>query len=361
MSRADEPLTLGDLEARAVAALDPAWAGYFAGGAGGEHTLRANAEAFARWELRQRVLAGLSSVSTATEVLGIPVAHPIVVAPVAYQRMAHPDGEEGMAAAAAAVGGAMCLSTFATAEPAAVVAGAPGGVRFLQLYVLADRGISDELVAQAVALGFQAIVLTVDFPILGPRDRERRVQWRFPDEDLPAMRYARTRGLGETDLGSIDRTLDTAYLERLVATAGVPVVVKGVMEADDARRCVASGATGVVVSNHGGRQLDRVPATLDVLAEVVAAVGDDAEVWVDGGVRRGTDVLTCLALGARAVLVGRQPLWGLVLGGSVGARTVLELLREELEIAMTLTGCGSISAVGPQILRPASPWQDATR
>ncbi|MGL6279067.1 MAG: alpha-hydroxy acid oxidase, partial [Gaiella sp.] len=256
--------------------------------------------------------------------------------------------------AVAATGGSMCLSTFSIDETTAVAAAAAGAPLFLQLYVLRDRGISDELVAMAVAAGCRAVVLTVDMPVLGPRDRERRVRWTFPESDVAAIRYALGRGVTGEGLELMCGALDWSYLEHLVATARVPVVVKGVMERDDARRSVEHGAAGVVVSNHGGRQLDRVPATIDVLAEAVETLDGRAEVWIDSGIRRGTDVLTCLALGAQAVLVGRVPVWGLVAAGEAGARTALELLRQELESAMVMTGCASIAEVGAHVLRGRS-------
>jgi isopentenyl diphosphate isomerase/L-lactate dehydrogenase-like FMN-dependent dehydrogenase len=357
MGRADvdlELLTLSDLRSLAATRCTPEWWEYVEGGAEAERTLAENVAAFARIHLRQRILTGRCSAETSTRLLGHPVAHPIVVAPVAYQRLLQEDGEVGMAQAVAATGGAMCLSTFSIDEPADVAAAAGEAPLLLQLYTFRDRGLSDELVAAAVGLGFRAVVLTVDLPVLGPRDRERRVRWTFPEDAVAAARYAIARagaGAQGEGLALLDGTLDWAYLERLVATAGVPVVVKGVLEPDDARRCVEHGAAAVVVSNHGGRQLDRTPATIDVLAAVAEEVGDAAEVWVDSGIRRGTDVLTCLALGASAVLVGRVPVWGLVAGGTGGARTALALLRDELEAAMVMTGCASIAEIGSHVLQ----------
>jgi isopentenyl diphosphate isomerase/L-lactate dehydrogenase-like FMN-dependent dehydrogenase len=349
------PLTLSDVESEALERLDPDWAGYFAGGAEDERTLEVNRAAFDAWSLRQRILTGAIEPSTTLTVLGQQLAHPIVVAPVAYQRMAHPEGEEGMAAAAAATGGALCLSTFSIPSAAEVAAAAPGGVRFLQLYVFRDRGVSDELVAQAVELGYSAVVLTADLPVLGPRDRERRVHWTFPEDAIAAVRYAIERGVTGAGLELLDPTLDWAYLEHLASTAGVPVVVKGVMEPEDALRCADHGAAGVVVSNHGGRQLDRTPATIEVLPEIAEALAGRAEVWVDGGIRRGTDVLTALALGARVVLAGRQPIWGLAARGTEGARETIELMWEELRVAMHLTGCRSLDEIGPHVLRRRRP------
>ena len=351
----ETPLTLTDIEALAVARMDPHWAEYLAGGAGAERTLADNIAAFASWRLRQRVLCGIDTVSTATTVLGRPVGSPVVVAPVAYQGLAHEDGEAGMARAAAAAGSAICLSTFSNASTAEVAAGAPDAVRFLQVYVFRDHGVTDELIAQALDAGFSAIFLTVDLPVVGARDRERRIHWTFSDDSLPAVRYARDRGVAGASLQLLDPALDWAYLERLVSSVTVPVVVKGVLEPEDAVLAAEHGAAGVVVSNHGGRQLDGVAPTLEALPAIVAAVGDRLEVLFDGGIRRGTDVAVALALGADAVLAGRMPVWGLAARGEVGAREVLELLREELAIALHLTGCRTVAELGRQHLaRPES-------
>jgi isopentenyl diphosphate isomerase/L-lactate dehydrogenase-like FMN-dependent dehydrogenase len=345
------PITLADVESLARERLDPGWYGYFAGGSGAERTLLENVAAFGRHPLRQRVLAGIERVSTAVTVLGHELAAPLLVAPVAYQRTAHPDGEEGMARAVAATGTAICLSTFSTASMAEVAAAAPEATRFLQVYVFRDRGVTDELIAQALDDGFSAVLLTVDLPALGMRDRERRIHWTLPEDDLPAVRYARSRGAVAEGVDNwLDPTLDWAYLERLCSSLSVPVAVKGVLDPEDARRAADHGAAGLVVSNHGGRQLDGAPATIDALPAIVDAVGDRVEVLLDSGVRRGADVLVALAHGARAVLAGRQPLWGLAAAGEEGARTVLELLREELEIALHLTGCRSVREVGSDVL-----------
>lgn len=338
--------TLTDVEALAAERLDPHWREYFAGGAGAERTLGENVAAFGRWRPRQRVLRGLDRVSTAQSVLGHELATPLVVAPVAYQRMAHAEGEEGMARAAAAAGAGYCLSTFATATPADVASAAPTVTRFLQVYVFRDHAVTDELIARALDAGFTAIFLTVDLPVVGFRDRERRIAWTFPEDSLPAVRYALDRGVTGTGLDVVDPALDWSYVERLSASVPVPVVVKGILEPEDAVLAAEHGAAGVVVSNHGGRQLDGVTPTIDALPLVVDAVGDRLEVLVDGGIRRGTDVALALALGARAVLVGRLPLWGLAAGGEDGARTVLDLLSEELAVALHLMGCPGVGEVG---------------
>lgn len=337
----DAPLTLTDLEALAGERLDPHWREYFNGGAGAERTLRENIEAFGRIRLRQRVLCGIESVSTATTILGHEVASPVVVAPMGFQRRAHPDGEEGMARAAAAAGSAFCLSTFATARVEDVATAAPELPRFFQVYVFADHGVTDELIAKALDAGYTALVLTVDLPVLGARDRERRIVWHVPEDDVPAVVSARERGMREEDLLMIDPALDWGYLEHLGTSFPVPVVVKGVLDPEDAILAAEHGAAGVVVSNHGGRQLDGVAPSIEALPAVVDAVGDRIEVLVDGGIRRGGDVAAALALGARGVLAGRVPLWGLAASGEAGARTALELLREELAIALHLMGCAS--------------------
>jgi len=272
------------------------------------------------------------------------------VAPVAYQRMGHPDGEEGLARAAAAAGSAFCLSTFATASPADIAAAAPDCTRFLQVYVFRDHGITAELIAEAIDAGFTAVFLTVDLPMPGPRDRERRIHWTFDDNTLPAVGRALDAETTGEALHLLDPALDWAYLERLVASVPVPVVVKGILDREDAILAAEHGAAGIVVSNHGGRQLDGAMPTIEALPDIVDAVGDRLEVLLDSGIRRGTDVATALALGAQAVLAGRMPLWGLASGGEEGARQVLELLREELATALHLMGCRSLAELSAENL-----------
>ncbi len=352
----ETPLTLTDVEALAVEQLDPDWAEYFRGGSGREHTLSENTAAFARFRLRQRILCGIESTSTKTTVLGCNVNSPVVVAPVAYQQKAHADAEVGMARAAAAAGSAFCLSTFSNASVAEVAAAAPGGVRFFQVYVFRDHGVTDELIAQAIDAGFAAVFLTVDLPVVGARDRERRIQWTFPEETMPSVRYALERGVEGEGMEILDPALDWAYLARLASSVKVPVVVKGVLEPTDAVLAAEHGAAGVVVSNHGGRQLDGVMPTIEALPAIVEAAGDRLEILLDSGIRRGTDVATALALGADAVLAGRQPLWGLAARGEEGARQVLELLREELAVALHLTGCRSVGELSPEhVARAVAP------
>jgi isopentenyl diphosphate isomerase/L-lactate dehydrogenase-like FMN-dependent dehydrogenase len=343
------PINLADYERLAAEALDPGAHGYFAGGAGDERTLRENVAAFARWRLRPRMLVDVSEVTTSTTVLGEPVAMPVLVAPVAFQRLAHPDGEAGMARAAADAGTVMCLSTLATARPAEVAAAAPEAPRWFQLYCFRDRGLTRALLSEATEAGFHAVVLTVDAPRPGRRERDLRSGFRLP-ADLGVPSVARATGaagpVSVADvLGLVDPALGWEDLEALVSDSSLPVLVKGVLTAEDAVLAADRGAAGVIVSNHGGRQLDGVAATIDVVAEVAEAVGDRVEVLMDGGVRRGTDVVTALALGARAALVGRPALWGLAAAGERGARQVLGLLRDEVELALALCGCPAPEAV----------------
>jgi isopentenyl diphosphate isomerase/L-lactate dehydrogenase-like FMN-dependent dehydrogenase len=344
-----EPVCVADYEALAESTLEPGAFGYYAGGAGDERALAENVAAWGRLRLRPRVLVDVAEVSTATTVLGTPVSMPLLVAPTAIQRLAHSDGEAGMARAAAAAGTIMCLSTLATATPAEVAAAAPGAPRWFQLYVFRDRGVTRSLVEQAVEHGYAAVVLTVDAPRLGRRERDLRTAFRIPEEiTVPSVAAALGRWEGATPLellSWIDPALTWADLEELRALSPLPLVVKGIQTAEDAALACEHGVDGLVVSNHGGRQLDAVAPTAELLPEVVDAVAGRLEVYVDGGIRRGSDAVKALALGARAVLAGRAPLWGLACDGEAGARRVLDLLRDEIELALALCGATSPDAV----------------
>jgi isopentenyl diphosphate isomerase/L-lactate dehydrogenase-like FMN-dependent dehydrogenase len=344
----DGLVNLRELEARAEAILDPVAFAYYSSGAGDEDTLRDNEAAFGRRRLRPRVLVDVDAVDTSTTILGVPVGLPVAVAPTAQHGLAVPEGEAASHRGATAAGTLFCLSTLAS-RPLEEVAAAAEGPRWFQLYTHADRGITEDLVARAVASGFTAIVVTADMPVIGRRDRERRGGYTWPDGMYGNFgKYADERGAHPQFLRSAMTWTDLADLAGRV---GLPVIVKGVLTGEDAELAVDHGAAAVWVSNHGGRQLDRVPASIDVLAEVVAAVDGRAEVYLDGGVRRGTDVLTALALGARAVFVGRPVLYGLALGGADGVTAVLQVLREEIEIGMALLGTPTLAELGPAHLR----------
>jgi isopentenyl diphosphate isomerase/L-lactate dehydrogenase-like FMN-dependent dehydrogenase len=334
-----------DYERAAEARLDLGAFGYVVGGANDEWTLRENRAAFERWILRPRMLVDISQVTTATTVLGTESSMPLLVAPTAFQRTVHPDGELAMARGAAAVGAAMCLSTFATATIEEVAEAAPGAPRWFQLYWSSDREFVRDVVHRAEAAGFGAIVLTVDLPRLGRRERDLRTGFEVPEE-LPVPAFVAlaeaSRAVSPEDISwAVDDTLTWQDLEWLRSVSSLPVLVKGILTAEDAVLAAEAGADGVVVSNHGGRQLDGVAATLDALPEVVDSVGDRLAVLMDGGIRRGTDVVKALALGAEAVLAGRPPLWGLAAGGAEGVQRVLKLLRDEIELALALCGCTS--------------------
>jgi isopentenyl diphosphate isomerase/L-lactate dehydrogenase-like FMN-dependent dehydrogenase len=326
-----EPVNVWDYERLAEDELDANAHAYFAGGAGDEVTLRDNVAAFERRKLRPRVLVDVGEVSTVTTVLGREIALPVVIAPLAMQRLAHPEGEEATARAAAAAGTIMCLSSAATCAPAEL----SEGQRWFQVYVWRPRTKTEAAIEQAVASGYSALVLTVDVPYLGRRERDVRVGFSVP-EDLVVQ--------GDLFGQGFDASVSWRDLDWL-AGYGLPVVVKGLLTAEDAELACEHGAAAVVVSNHGGRQLDGVSATLDVLEEVVDAVGGRAEVLLDGGVRRGTDVLKALALGARAVLIGRAMVWGLAVAGEQGVADVLRMFREEVELGLALLGCTSPSDV----------------
>jgi isopentenyl diphosphate isomerase/L-lactate dehydrogenase-like FMN-dependent dehydrogenase len=293
------------------------------------------------------MLVDVSTVTTTTTVLGTESSMPLFVAPTAFQRTVHPEGELAMARAAAEVGTVMCLSTFATATIEEVAEAAPGAPRWFQLYWSSDRGFVRDVVERAEAAGFTAVIVTVDLPRLGRRERDLRTGFLVPEE-LPVPAFLAlaeaARAVSPEDISwAVDDTL--TWSEWLRSVSSLPVLVKGVLTAEDAVLAAEAGVDGVVVSNHGGRQLDGVAATLDVLPEVVEATGDRLVVLMDGGIRRGADVVKALALGAHAVLAGRPPLWGLGAGGADGAQHVLELLRDELELALALCGCTSPAEV----------------
>ena len=352
-----ELLNVHDYERAAEEALDPAAFGYFAGAANDEWTLRENRAAFDRWVLRPRMLVDVSEVTTATTVLGAEASMPLLVAPTAYQRMAHPEGELAMARGAAAAGTVMCLSTLATSTIEEVAEASGDGPRWFQLYWSPDRGVARDVVERAEVAGFTALLLTVDLPELGRRERDLRTGFEIPEEIPVPIFLALAENVGAispTDINwAVDRSLTWRDLEWLRSVSPLPLLVKGILTAEDAALAVESGADGVVVSNHGGRQLDGVAAALDALPEVVEAVGDRGVVLMDSGVRRGTDVVKALALGAQAVLAGRAPLWGLAVDGADGVQRVLELLREEIALALALCGCASPGAVTREHVGPA--------
>lgn len=352
---AAEPLNLLELEERAARTLDPLVYDYYRSGAGEELTLARNRAAFADLRLLPRVLVDVSSVELRTRALGTAMSHPVVVAPTAFHRLADPEGEIATARGAASAGAVICLSSLSN-TPMEDVAAA-GGPRWFQLYVFRDRGVTRDLVARAEASGYGAIVLTVDAPVLGRRERDVRNEFELPDglriacvPDGDVAAPAGGSGLAAYFATMLDASLDWDDVEWLASITDLPIAVKGVHRPDDAERAVAAGVAGVIVSNHGGRQLDTVPATIEMLGAVAEAVAGRADVLLDSGVRRGTDVVKALALGASAVLIGRPALWGLACGGAGGVRSVIEMLVAETREAMMLCGARDIAALGPDLL-----------
>jgi 4-hydroxymandelate oxidase len=348
---------LDDFESAARERLPRTIYDYFAGGAGDEWTLRENRFAFDRWVFRPRTLVDVSVRDLGTTVLGQAVPFPILIAPTAFQQMAHPDGELATARAAASLGTVMTLSTFASTSLEDVAAA--GGPRWFQLYIVKDRDLTAEMVRRAHASGYSAVAITVDAPTLGRRDRDERNRFTTPPEIRLANLHMRE--LLEVEAGSslnrqfsdVDSSVTWDDLAWLRSLSPLPILLKGVVTGEDAALAVEAGMDGLIVSNHGGRQLDGAAAAVDSLPEVVAAADGRLEVLVDGGVRRGTHVLKALALGARAVLVGRPALWGLAVDGEAGVRRVLELLRDELSIAMALAGACSVDSIPADLLAPA--------
>lgn len=355
-------ISLADYERDAERVLDPGAFGYYVGGAGDELTLRDNLAAWRRWAILPRVLTGVGERDPSVEVLGRRRPHPLVIAPMAFQRLAHPDGELATAVAAAQTSAVMCLSTLSTSGLDAVAESAPEATRWFQVYVFRDRGVTREMVSQAVKHGYEALVVTVDLPIMGVRERDLRSGVDAAASAVPSALAAGARNsLTPADFaGLIDPDLRWADIEKLVAESPLPVVVKGVLAPEDAVLAAEHGARGVVVSNHGGRQLDTVPAGVDALPAVVEAAGDRLDVLVDGGIRRGTDVLKALALGARAVMVGRPVLWGLAVDGPTGAATVLRILLGELDAALALTGSPRAGELSPAVVRRTA-WEVPAR
>jgi 4-hydroxymandelate oxidase len=358
---AQSPVCLADYERLAEQRLGAmAWA-YFSGGSADEITLGWNRAAFDRLAILPRVLTGGPGGHTRLNLLGRDHVHPILVAPVAYQKLVHGDGERATAAAAEAQDTVMVLSTLAsvTLEEAAR---AGTTCRWFQLYLQRERAATLSLVRRAEAAGYEALVVTVDAPINGVRNREHRTGFALPpgiaaenltDITAPAVPLAPgASGVFDGLMATAPTWEDVAWLR---SATKLPIVLKGILSAEDAVRAVEAGVAGIVVSNHGGRTLDTLPATIDALPAVAAAVQGRVSILLDGGIRRGTDVLKALALGASAVMVGRPVVYGLAVNGAFGVAHVLRLLRDEFEIAMALSGCRTLADIGPHLVLRATP------
>ena len=352
-----DPLNLDEFESAARATLPTMTYDFIAGGADDERSVAANRAAFAGRALRNRVLVNVATRDTRTALLGLDLPHPIVLAPTALHKVAHPEGEVATSRGAAAAGALYTVSTATSTRLEDIAEAAPTGPRWFQLYHLGAREASEQLIAHAIATGHRAIALTVDVPLLGRRERDLRNAFALPDGVAMAHAYEpawappgedRSRGWASPIASANLTWADLAWIRE--AAGGVPVLLKGIVRGDDARRALDRGVDGIWVSNHGGRQLDGAIATLDALVEVVAAVGGRCPVIVDGGIRRGTDVLKALALGADAIAIGRPQMYGLAIGGAGGVQRVVELLRAELDLAMALVGAPALADLTPDLV-----------
>ena len=342
-----------DFEAQARAKLGPAAFGYFAGGAADEITLRDNVESFQRLTLRAGPAIDASNVDLSTTLLGSPVAIAVGLSPVALQGLAHEEGELIAARAAARSNIVACLSTLSS-QPLETVAAEEAGTRWFQLYVLRDRDATRQLVERAAASGYKALVLTVDLPAVGYRDREIR------DPLVLKGELGNMRGFPESDFRSgvglaVDPSLNWADLAWVRSLSNLPLVVKGILDPADARQAVDHGVDAIVVSNHGARQLDQSPASIDALAGVVDAVGGRVEVYVDGGVRTGRDVAVALALGARAAFIGRPYVFALAAAGESGVNRCIDAFAGQLREAMASCGARAVSDLQPSLVSSATP------
>jgi L-lactate dehydrogenase (cytochrome) len=370
-----------DVRKRARARLPWPVLSYLEGGADDEHTLTRNLAAWRDYELIPRFLVDVSDIDIRTTVLGADVSMPVLLSPTGFSRAFHPDAEIAVARAAAAAGTMYCLSTVAT-ESIESVAAACAGPKMFQVYVLKDPGLNSEFIQRCREAGYSALCLTVDVPVGGNRERDIRAGMSFPPQftwrsklsfathpawalsqltgpafDLPNVRHR----VGGSDIGlaghmefvfdQFDPSVTWSDAERMIDEWGGPFAIKGILSAEDARRAAAIGASAVIVSNHGGRQLDGAPATADCLPAIVDAVGDRVEVIVDGGIRRGTDVLKSLALGASACMIGRPYLYGLAAAGETGVSRVLDILRVEIARGLGLTGCTRVEELTRDFVR----------
>lgn len=341
-----ELINLSDYEMLAEERMEPVYWDFYAGGSDDEVTVRANQTDFARIRLRPRVLVDVSACDTTTSVLGQQVSMPILVAPTALHCMAHPEGECATVRGASAAGTLMIASTVATRTMEDIASAAGSGPLWFQLYVYPSLQVAGGLVRRAEAAGYKAIVMTVDLPALGNRERDRRHEMPIP----PAP-FVEANLVGVEKIGQRWTSLTWETVDWLRSLTSLPLILKGILTAEDALLALEHGVSGIIVSNHGGRQLDSAVTSIEALPEIVEAVAGRCEVYMDGGIRRGTDILKALALGARAVLVGRPVLWGLAVDGAQGVQRVLQILRDELHLAMQLSGCPTLASIKRSLVK----------
>jgi len=346
-------LNLLDYEKAAAEIMLPAHYEYIVGGVADNITRNANRTAFDKLCLRPRIMRDVSNLTLTTKVMDISMAAPIMLAPASTQKLAHPQGELALARAAKAEGLVQILSTMANTAVEEITA--IGHPVWFQLYLFRDRAWSEQIVRRAEAAGCAALVVTVDVPVLGLRENLQRAKF-IPPAELTYPNLVRPNdttthtNLLATVAANFDPALTWDDIRWLRTITSLPIWVKGVLRADDALRAVDAGVTGIIVSNHGGRQLDTAIATIDALPEIAAAVGEQVELLLDGGIRRGSDAIKALALGAKAVLIGRPPLLGLAVNGEQGAKNVLAILRDELANVMAQCGCATVADIGPDLV-----------
>nr|XP_010992757.2 hydroxyacid oxidase 1 [Camelus dromedarius] len=354
---------VSDYEQHAKSVLQKSIYDYYKSGANDQETLADNIAAFSRWKLYPRMLRNVAEIDLSTSVLGQRISMPICVGATAMQCMAHVDGELATVRACRSLGTGMMLSSWATSSIEEVAEAGPQALRWLQLYIYKDREVTKQLVRRAEWMGYKGIFVTVDTPYLGNRFDDVRNRFKLPPQlrmknfetnDLafsPKENFGDNSGLAAYVAKAIDPSISWEDIKWLRRLTSLPIVAKGILRGDDAKEAVKHGLDGILVSNHGARQLDGVPATIDALPEIVEAVEGKVEVFLDGGVRKGTDVLKALALGAKAVFVGRPIIWGLACQGEKGVQDVLEILKEEFRLAMALSGCQNVKVIDKTLVR----------
>ncbi|KGL87129.1 Hydroxyacid oxidase 2 [Charadrius vociferus] len=339
---------LSDFEAYAKKYLPKIAWDFFAAGADDCSTRDENILAYKRIRFRPRMLRDVSVMDIRTKLLGTEISFPVGIAPTGFHQLAWPDGEKSTARAAKAMNTCYIASTYSTCTLEEISAAAPGGLRWFQLYIHRNRAVSQQLVQRAEALGFQGLVLTADLPYTGKRRDDVRNGFRLP----PHMKLKNLEGAFEVcKMSPLDPSLTWNDIYWLRSLTHLPIIIKGILTKEDAELAVRHGVQGIIVSNHGGRQLDGGPATIDALVEVVEAVQGRVEVYLDGGIRKGSDVLKAMALGAKCVFIGRPALWGLAYKGEEGLQDVLRILQDEFRLSMALAGCASISDIGPHLVQ----------
>nr|XP_028578040.1 hydroxyacid oxidase 1 [Podarcis muralis] len=363
----EKPICIADFEEHAKKFLRKSVYDYYKSGADDQQTLAENVSAFSRLRLYPRMLRNVSALDLSTSILGQKLSMPICVAATAMQCMAHADGEIATARACRSMGTGMMLSSWSTTSVEEVAQEAPEAIRWLQLYIYKDREVTRSLVKRAEKAGYKGIFVTVDTPFLGKRLDDVRNKFQLPPNlrmknfETNDLAFSSETGYGENSglsvyvAEAIDPSINWEDMRWLRGLTSLPIVAKGILRADDAQEAVKHGVNGILVSNHGARQLDGVPATVEVLPEIIEAVGGKVEVFLDGGVRKGTDVLKALALGARAVFVGRPVIWGLAYKGEEGVKEVLKILKEEFQLAMALSGCQNVEAIDRTLVQ-RDPW-----